>query len=170
MHTKTMNSKTMGATTLGATTVGAMTALLMLIAGEATAQAPALSADQTGVWTVVQESWARDQAKDTRWMEEGMAAGSMAWNNEWPTPRGKAALRRWADFYNKGYTMQIHELVPQAVSIDGDTALVHYMWSAVYEAADGESDDEHGRCSDTLVRRGGSWKFLGWSCAPLSAD
>lgn len=154
-----MNTKTIG-----------LAMALLLAAGNAAAQSPQWSPEQAGVWTVVQESWARDQAKDTAWMEQGMAAGAVAWNNDWPTPRGKASLRRWTDFYNKGYTMQIHELSPQAISIDGDTALVHYMWSGVYEAADGKSDDEHGRCSDTLVRRGGSWKFFGWSCAPLSAD
>lgn len=31
--------------------------------------------------------------------------------------------------------------------------------------AEGKNETTHGRCSDTLVRDGGKWVFLGWSCS-----
>jgi ketosteroid isomerase-like protein len=49
--------------------------------------------------------------------------------------------------------------------VAGDTALVHYYYSAASKTAEGKNKTTHGRCSDTLVRDDGKWVFLGWSCS-----
>jgi hypothetical protein len=146
----------------------AMLAGLLVMAGMACAQGPQWSAEQAGVWKVVQESWQKDQRKDLSWMDNQIRAGASMWDSRSSTPVSAAENRRWVDHYNKHSTMLIHQVTPLAISVDADAALVHYAWSAVYQTDD-DRDHERGRCSDTLVRRNGNWEFLGWSCS-MSGD
>lgn len=142
---------------------------LLLASGVVLAQAPSWSGEQQAVWKTVQETWQKDQEKDLSWMERQILPVAAMWHEHTAVPRPAGESRRWAAFYNEHYDMLIHAVTPLAISIDGDTAVAHYAWHAVYAQGE-DKEHENGRCTDTLVRRDGQWRFLGWSCAELGGE
>ena len=58
--------------------------------------------------------------------------------------------------------MVAHELYPLEIVVEGDTAIVHYLYSSAYKDKDGEVETSHGRFTDILVRTTDGWRFLGW--------
>ena len=147
------------------TTVLLATALVAITLGAGSAQAQAWSAEQTAVWTVVSSTWERDLKKDSGWMQDATHASVSAWGMTNPAPRNRDSLVRWARHSNELSTMLIYELSPHAIVVAGDTALAHYHYTTASRNAEGKVENTIGRCSDTLVKSGGRWVFLGWSCS-----
>lgn len=137
--------------------------LVMMCSG--TVQAQTWSAEQTAVWTVVSSTWERDLKQDSGWIKDTTHASVSAWGMNYPAPRNRDSLGRWAEHGKTVSTMQIFELAPHAISIAGNAAIAHYHYSTANKTAEGKSETIHGRCSDTLVREGERWVFLGWSCS-----
>lgn len=131
----------------------------------AAAQAQTWNAEQTAAWEVSAATWERDLNKDSAWINDTTHASVSAWGMDYPAPRGRGSLHRWAQHGQSTSTMLMYDLSPLAVAIAGDTALVHYYYSTASKSAEGKNETTHGRCSDTLVRDGGKWVFLGWSCS-----
>lgn len=128
-------------------------------------QAQTWNAEQTAAWEASKATWERDLNKDSGWINDATHASVSAWGMEYPTPRGRSSLHRWAQHSQSTNTMQMYDLAPLAIAIGGDTALVHYYYTTASKNAEGKNETTHGRCSDTLVRDGGKWVFLGWSCS-----
>ena len=49
-------------------------------------------------------------------------------------------------------------------AIRGGAAVVHYYASVSEEDQDGKRETTTSRCTDTLIREGGQWLYLGWFC------
>jgi hypothetical protein len=144
-----------------AATIGLLAAVLLSVS----AQAQTWNAEQTAAWEASTATWERDLNKDSAWINDATHASVSAWGMEYPTPRGRGSLYRWAQHGQTTSTMQMYDLAPLAIAIAGDTALVHYYYTTASKNAEGKSETTNGRCSDTLVRDNGKWVFLGWSCS-----
>ena len=79
-----------------------------------------------------------------------------------PAPRSKSSTRMWDRFNNEQGKIVAHELYPLEIVVEGDTAIVHYLFSSAYEDKKGDVETTHGRYTDILVRTKDGWMFLGW--------
>lgn len=142
--------------------------LMLLLAGAAApAQAQTWSSEQTGVWEAVSGTWEKDLNKDGSWIQDDTHEAVSAWGMDYPAPRGRASIARWDKHQQEIGSMVHYELSPQAIVVAGDTALAHYHYSVAGKNYEGKHQTTHGRCSDTLVRSGRRWVFLGWSCSDM---
>jgi hypothetical protein len=129
----------------------------------AVAQAPTWTAEQTAVWTVVARSWADEVANNGRWPGAYVHERVIAWDADWPAPRDRASLEKWARF---GATMQKtleYEVTPVAISVVGDTAVAYYTYVQMTQRASDKPEREAGVLAETLVRDRGEWKYLSLS-------
>jgi ketosteroid isomerase-like protein len=55
-----------------------------------------------------------------------------------------------------------YELYPLSITVRGDVAVAHYLYSTAYESKDGDIKMSNGRYTDVLVRTEDGWKFLAW--------
>ena len=145
-------------------------ALAAALPASAAAQAPTWSPDQTAVWNVVTQSWADEVAKNGRWPSNYVHDRVVAWDSSWPLPRYKSSLEKWTRFQDKQRQTLEYELAPAAITIAGDTAVVHYTGVTVSQRAQDKPDREMFGAVETLVRIGGAWKFLSVSGFDLEND
>ncbi|HET6603579.1 MAG TPA: nuclear transport factor 2 family protein [Xanthomonadaceae bacterium] len=139
--------------------------MLALLAVLAPVHAQSWSPEQTAVWKAVAATWEKDLQKDGSWIEDDTHDAVSAWGMDYPAPRGKSSISRWNKHQQSVGSMVMYDLAPHAIAVVGDTALAHYHYSVASKNAEGKNDTTHGRCSDTMVRQGGRWVFLGWSCS-----
>ncbi len=145
-------------------------ALAAAMPASAAAQAPTWSPDQTAVWNVVTQSWADEVARNGRWPGNYVHDRVVAWDSSWPLPRYKSSLEKWTRFQDKQRQTLEYELAPAAITIAGDTAVVHYTGVTVSQRAQDKPDREMFGAVETLVRNGGAWKFLSVSGFDLEND
>ena len=136
--------------------------LLLLPAAPLAAQT--WSPQQRDVLAVVEESWVDDLGKDSTWVNRLTHPELMAWNHTIPVPRDQAATRRWTEYGHENSTALIQTIAPVAIAVRGDAAVVHYYATVAAEDRDGKRETTTSRCTDTLTRDDGAWKFLGWFC------
>lgn len=139
----------------------ASAALLVMAATPAAhAQMPGWSAPQSEVWQVVQQSWVDDVAQNGKWPGDYADPQMVIWSSEFAAPRGKDAAVRWTKFLDAhGKTLQ-YELSPQSISLSGDTAVVTYAVTMISQRGTDKPEWDKEAIVETLVRSGGSWKFL----------
>lgn len=124
------------------------------------AQAPTWNVEQTAVWTVVTQSWADEAAKNGRWPGNYVHDRVVGWDSSWPLPRYKTSIEKWSRFQDKQRQILEYELAPAAITVAGDTAVVHYTGVSVSQRAQDKPEREMFGAVETLVRSGGTWKFL----------
>ena len=127
------------------------------------AQAPTWSKEQTGVWQVVSQSWADEVAKNGKWPEAYAADQMVSWEADWPMPRYKDSLTKWSRFNDSQRKTLQYEIAPAAITISGDTAVVNYTAVQISQRGDEKPDRDVIGITETLVRSGGTWKFLATS-------
>lgn len=132
----------------------------LLLYGTAIAQNE--RADETAVWIAVEAQWDANENGDKDWIDRMLMDGFYGWSNGNPAPRSKSSTRKWDRFNNKQGKTVAHELYPLEIVVEGDTAIVHYLYSSAYEDNKGEVETNHGRYTDILVRTSDGWKFIGW--------
>jgi len=59
-----------------------------------------------------------------------------------------------------GGSTLVQDLVPRAIVVHGNTAVVHYHYSQAQADREGKHRTVHGRYTDTLVKEGNQWRFL----------
>lgn len=124
------------------------------------AQMPTWSAEQKAVWAVVEASWVDDVAGNGKWPGDYADPQMIAWSAEHPAPRGKDAIAKWARFNeSQGKTIQ-YEITPQAIAISGNTAVATYALAIVRQRGTDKPDQSKEAVVETLVRTGGTWKYL----------
>lgn len=126
----------------------------------ASAQDRPWSKEQTAVWAVVTQSWADEVAENGRWPEAYVADGVVAWGQEFPMPRYKSSIVKWTRFNDKQSKPLEYEIAPAAITIDGNTAVVFYTAVEVTQRGTEKPEREVTALTETLIRDGGSWKFL----------
>jgi hypothetical protein len=69
-------------------------------------------------------------------------------------------MEKWSRFNDKQQQTLECEIAPAAITIAGDTAVVHYTGVTISQRAQDKPDREMFGAVETLVRSGGTWKFL----------
>ena len=138
--------------------------LAMLAAGAAIAQEPV--DDQADVWSVVENQWNAQEKGDRKWVDELLMDDFTGWGKESPAPRGKASTKMWNRFAAQISEMVAHELYPLSISVNGDVAIAHYLYTSATKDKDGDIETDNGRYTDVLVRTDDGWKFIAWHGGP----
>ena len=129
----------------------------------AVAQAPTWSPDQMAVWRVVEQSWADEVAQNGKWPVAYADDNMVAWEADWPMPRNKASMTKWARFNDAQRKTLLYEISPVAIAISGSTAVVNYH-AVQYSQRDKDKPDRDVLgITETLVKSGPRWKFLSTS-------
>lgn len=144
----------------------AMFATVGLLAGTG-ATAQSWDATQSAVWAVIAKTWEMDQQKDGSWLTAMTHANVSGWSMSNPAPRGRASLVRWDKYNVDNGKILMTELSPLSIAVSDGAAVAHYYFTTANENREGKRELEHGWCSDTLVRQGEAWVFLGWNCGEL---
>lgn len=148
----------------------AVAALAASFSSSSLAQAPTWSNEQTAVWNVIKQSWADEVARSGRWPGNYVHDRVVAWDDSWPLPRYKESMEKWSRFQDKQRQTLEYELAPAAITVSGDTAVVHYTGVTVSQRGQDKPDREMFGVVETLVRSGGSWKFLSLTGFDLEKD
>lgn len=143
-------------------------AIAAVALGGAPAVAQQWSGQQTEVWSAVTDSWKRN-VDNGSWHTD-MLANAHGWGGNGVVPNSSADIQRASSIFGAEGKVLNYRLSPVRISVHGDAAVAHYFIEITENDHKGERDNSTERCSDTLVKDGGRWKFLGWGCADLSND
>lgn len=138
----------------------AISVTALLLSGAAIAQDE--RDDGTDVWIAVEAQWDAEENGDKKWIDRMLAEGFYGWTKVSPAPRSKSSTRMWDRFNDEQGEMIAHELYPLEIVVEGNTAIVHYLYTSAYQSKDGEIETNNGRFTDILVRMDDGWRFLGW--------
>ena len=141
--------------------LAALAIALLLQPWQASAQT--WSPPQQEVWAVVQAQWQASMAKDTGWMERFLHPDFRGWTAGEPAPRDKESAGRWARYDMESGSTVVQDLVPMAIVVHGNAAVVHYHYSQAQADREGNHRTVHGRYTDTLVKENDQWRFLAWN-------
>lgn len=134
------------------------------------AGAQSWSAEQTAVWQTVQKTWEMDQKQDSSWITSMTHPNVAGWGTQNPAPRNRQSMARWAKFDSEESKLLMFELAPLSIATADDAAVAHYYYSTSSQGADGKRKTEKGYCTDTLVKQGDGWVFLGWNCGVIPSN
>ncbi|HUG45985.1 MAG TPA: nuclear transport factor 2 family protein [Sphingomicrobium sp.] len=132
------------------------------------AAAQSWSPAQSEVWQFVADSWDAHAAAQT-WSEVLDPAG-YGWNGSYPVPIDRTRMAQRIRAVGPENTHLYHRVDPVAITVNGDTAMAYYFAAVVEKDAQGARVNLTERCADTLIKRGGNWRYLGWHCQISSDD
>jgi thiosulfate/3-mercaptopyruvate sulfurtransferase len=118
------------------------------------------SQEQDQVWATVQELWRLSSALELDAWFSKVSEDYRGWSILDTTPRGKARWREEAQARFSGPRRVHYQLVPRAVDVHGDIAIVYYNYAAVSRTEEGAFTTSRGQWTDTFRREGGEWKLL----------
>ncbi len=71
-----------------------------------------------------------------------------------------ASARKWLGYgYESGQTLE-QEIMPLAIRIHGDVAIVQYYFVRAVQDSDGKRRRETGNWTDVLLRQGDKWVLI----------
>ena len=108
--------------------------------------------DSADVWSIVEAQWDAEEKGDERWIDRMLTDDFSGWPKMSPAPRNKSSLKMWDRFADQQGSMVAHELYPLSITIHGDVAIAHYLYTSAYESKDGEVELNNGRFTDVLIR------------------
>lgn len=138
--------------------LGAIAACLLAVS--AFAQQPSWNDAQSEVWALVEQSWVDDVAENGKWPADYVHDKYVSWGDGTAAPRYKDSAIAWSRFGDESSQTLMYEVSPEAIAVEGDTAVVHYNVTTVSEDKDGKRTPNVGRITEVLVRSGRSWKWL----------
>lgn len=122
------------------------------------------SAAERGAWAAVERGWEALRAEDVERFMATFHPRFLGWNMSRPAPLDVGAERRGTEKFLAEYDWVDYAIVPVAIRIVGDDAIVHYRYREVVRpAAGGAESREEGRATQVLRRvggRNGAWKTL----------
>lgn len=133
---------------------------LSFLSPAANAQMPSWSTEQQSAWKVVSDSWVDDVAQNGKWPANYADPQFIGWSPDVPSPRGLEASIRWSRFSEKQSKVIHYEITPQAIAMSGSTAVVSYTLLIVSQRGTDKPEHNQEAITETLVRSGGSWKYL----------
>ncbi len=145
--------------------------ILAAIGGLAFAQpaaAQSWDAQQTEVWSYVASSWAT-HIEGSTWGDVLDPAG-YGWNNAYPVPTSQAQMKARTRVFGKEGKILYYQIDPVKITVSGDTAIAYYYANIVENDHAGKRQTNVERCADTLIKRDGKWRFLGWNCSTKSSS
>lgn len=119
--------------------------------------------DEADVLLTIEREWQAAQKGDHDKVDGMLADNFMGWSRSSPAPRSKKSTSKWSRLSDKeiGKVLR-YELYPLSITVHGDVAVAHYLYSTAFKAKDGAVRMRNGRYTDVLIRDEGGWKFVAW--------
>lgn len=131
------------------------------------AAAQTWSREQTEVWQYISSIWERHNQTNT-WHETLDPAG-YGWWTTYPVPSSRETLARRFRLDPPAGKVIFYRIDPLAITVSGDTAMAFYFAQEIEADPDEKRHNSTSRCTDTLIRRSGQWRVLGWFCDKKSS-
>jgi ketosteroid isomerase-like protein len=145
----------------------ALFTLLLTVLLVVSASAQEWSAAQQEVWSLEEAYWERRQRGDVEGFMNLWDEDFVGWPYWAPEPMTKVdiqqSVREGALSGLVGY-----ELIPQAIRLFGDIAIVHYAYELQGRDAEGREASRVGRLTHTWRRLAGKWRIIGGMSSPHS--
>jgi len=138
--------------------------MLISVVLASTAFSQTFSGEREEVWSVVTQAWQGYKNEDLEEVHKHSHPNLLTWSTALQMPRDLEAVRRWDQYNFETSTNLVQELTPTGIVVQGTTAIVHYYFTIARMTDQSEHETVNGRCSDVLIKEGGRWRFLGWSC------
>ena len=119
--------------------------------------------DEADVMLVIEQEWEASQKGDQDDVDDMLTDDFMGWGKTSPAPRSKVSTSKWSRFTDKEIgTVLRYELYPLSITVHGDVAIAHYLYSTAFRDKDDKIEMSNGRYTDVLVRTEDGWKFIAW--------
>lgn len=120
------------------------------------------SDDEANVLLTIEREWEASRKGDQDKIDDMLTDNFMGWGRSSPAPRSKTSTSNWSRFRTEMGRVVRYEIYPLSITIHGDVAVAHYLYSSAFKNKKGEIEMSNGRYTDILVRSEDGWKFLGW--------
>lgn len=141
------------------------TRLVLILLGAlliSTTMAQDTSDDEADVLLAIEREWEATREGNHDDIDDMLTQDFMGWGKNSPAPRSKKSNSQWRRFSIKMGRVVRYELYPLSITVHGDVAVAHYLYSTAFESKDGETEMSNGRYTDVLVRTEDGWKFVAW--------
>ena len=118
--------------------------------------------DEADVLLTIERAWEANRKGDHDDFDDMLMDKFMGWSKSSPAPRSKTSTSRWHRLNDEIGRVMRYELYPLWITVDGDLAVAHYLYSVAVKDKEGEIRMSNGRYSDVLKRTDDGWKFLAW--------
>lgn len=118
--------------------------------------------DEADVLLTIEKEWEAAQKGDQDKIDDMLTKDFMGWEKTSPAPRSKNSNSKWRRFSEQMGRVVRYELYPLSITVRGDVAVAHYLYSTAYKAKGGDIEMANGRYTDVLVRTEDGWKFVAW--------
>ena len=119
--------------------------------------------DEADVLLTIEREWEAARKGDRDEVDSMLADDFMGWSRTSPAPRSKKSTSKWSRLTDKEMGKVVrYELYPLSITVHGDVAIAHYLYSTAFKSKDGEVKMHSGRYTDVLVRNEDGWKFIAW--------
>lgn len=120
------------------------------------------SDDEANVLLTIEREWEASRKGDQDRIDAMLAEDFMGWAKDSPAPRTKISTSNWNRFAEQLGRIVRYEIYPLSITVHGDVAVAHYLYSSAFKAKDGVIEMSNGRYTDVLIRTGDGWKFIAW--------
>ncbi|MDH3620794.1 MAG: nuclear transport factor 2 family protein [Gammaproteobacteria bacterium] len=145
--------------------MNAYTKLVLILIGSAlfsAASAQDASDDEANVLLTIEREWEASRKADQDKIDDMLTDDFMGWGKNSPAPRSKRSTSNWSRFSTEMGRIVRYEIYPLSITIHGDVAIAHYLYSTAFKDKKGEIEMSNGRYTDVLVRDEDGWKFVAW--------
>lgn len=118
--------------------------------------------DAADVLLTIERAWEASQKDDQNRIDDMLTTDFMGWGKNSPAPRSKNSNSKWRRFSEQMGRVERYELYPLSITVHGDVAVAHYLYSTAFKNKDGEIKMSNGRYTDVLLRTEDGWKFVAW--------
>jgi ketosteroid isomerase-like protein len=121
-----------------------------------------VSDDEANVLLTIEREWEATRKGDQDKIDDMLTEDFMGWARNSPAPRSKTSTSNWSRFQTEMGRIVRYEIYPLSVTIHGDVAVAHYLYSSAFKNKKGEIEISNGRYTDVLTRSEDGWKFIAW--------
>jgi ketosteroid isomerase-like protein len=125
------------------------------------ANAQEWSAQQKEIWKNVEAYWALDAAGDTPGFLAYFHADYRGWGYDSAIPGSKERAKKFLTHMHKASKTLVYDVQPLSVSVQGNVAFAHYVYTRLYKDSEGKEKREAGRWTDILLKDGNKWVLIG---------
>jgi ketosteroid isomerase-like protein len=118
--------------------------------------------DEADVLLTIEQEWEASLKRDHDKVDAMLADNFMGWSKSSPAPRTKTSSSKWRQLEDSMGRVLRYELYPLSITVEGDVAVAHYLYTQAFKPKDGEVEITNGRYTDVLIRSEDGWKFLAW--------
>lgn len=136
---------------------------LIAVLGFSTGYAQDIRDDEADVFLAIEREWDAALAGDQNEVDDMLADTFMGWNKNSPAPRSKRSTSQWSRLVEDEVGKMLrYELYPLSITVHGDVAVAHYLYSTAFKPKGGDVKMSNGRYTDVLIRGEDGWKFIAW--------